>query len=52
LIVGSERSGLPADVLEQCDRLVTIPTAIDSLNAAMATTVALYELTRHRMAAP
>lgn len=52
LVVGSEREGLPADVLEQCDVLATIPTEIDSLNAAMATTVALYELTRHRMAAP
>jgi TrmH family RNA methyltransferase len=52
VIVGSERAGLPPDVLEQCDRLITIPTSIDSLNAAMATTVALYELTRHRMAAP
>jgi TrmH family RNA methyltransferase len=52
VIVGSERDGLPASLLESCDRLVTIPTAIDSLNAAMAATVALYELTRHRMAAP
>jgi TrmH family RNA methyltransferase len=52
VIVGSEREGLPAEVLEQCDELVTIPTAIESLNVAMATTVALYELTRHRMAAP
>jgi TrmH family RNA methyltransferase len=52
LVVGSERDGLPASLLEACDRLVTIPIAIDSLNAAMATTVALYELTRHRMAAP
>jgi TrmH family RNA methyltransferase len=52
VIVGSEREGLPASLLESCDMLVTIPIAIDSLNAAMATTVALYELTRHRMAAP
>jgi TrmH family RNA methyltransferase len=52
LVVGSEREGLPVDVLERCDVRVTIPIAIDSLNVAMAATVALYELTRHRMAAP
>jgi RNA methyltransferase, TrmH family len=52
LLIGSEREGLPPGILEQCDVLATIPTRIDSLNAAMAATVALYELTRHRMAAP
>lgn len=46
ILIGAERDGLPADVIELCDRTVTIPIAIDSLNAAMAATVALYELTR------
>jgi RNA methyltransferase, TrmH family len=51
LVVGAERDGLPADVVESCDRTVHIPIAAESLNAAMAATVALYELTRNRMAA-
>ena len=52
VLVGSEREGLPAEIVEACDMACTIPTAIHSLNAAMAATIALYELTRHRMAAP
>jgi RNA methyltransferase, TrmH family len=44
--VGAEREGLPADVVAACDRVVHIPIASESLNAAMAATVALYELTR------
>jgi RNA methyltransferase, TrmH family len=46
LVVGAEREGLPADVVKSCDRVVHIPIASESLNAAMAATVALYELTR------
>ena len=46
IVVGAERDGLPADVLAACDRVAHIPIATDSLNAAMAATVALYELTR------
>lgn len=55
LLVGAERTGLPADVLAECDRVVRIPIASESLNAAMAATVALYEVARgavpaeHRM---
>ncbi|HUB72635.1 MAG TPA: RNA methyltransferase [Solirubrobacteraceae bacterium] len=61
LLIGSERHGLPAGVLDACERSARIPIAgassagVDSLNAAMAATVALYELTRdtppgeHRM---
>jgi TrmH family RNA methyltransferase len=51
LVVGAERDGLPAEVVASCDRTVHIPIAAESLNAAMAATVALYELTRNRMAA-
>jgi RNA methyltransferase, TrmH family len=47
LLVGAERAGLPADVVAACDRVAHIPIASESLNAAMAATVALYELTHH-----
>jgi TrmH family RNA methyltransferase len=46
LLVGAERDGLPEDVLAQCERRARIPIATESLNAAMAATVALYEMTR------
>ena len=48
LLVGGEREGLPQDVVEGCDRVCHLPiaSASDSLNAAMAATVALYEVTR------
>jgi RNA methyltransferase, TrmH family len=46
LLVGGEREGLPADVVAACEHRAHIPIATDSLNAAMAATVALYELTR------
>jgi len=46
LLVGAERDGLPADVLAACEQRARIPIEGDSLNAAMAATVALYELTR------
>jgi TrmH family RNA methyltransferase len=50
LVVGAERDGLPADVVAACDATATIPVQAESLNAAMAATVALYECNR-RMAA-
>jgi TrmH family RNA methyltransferase len=44
-VVGAEREGLPDDVIAACDDVAHIPIAhADSLNAAMAATVALYEL--------
>src|SRR3954447_15175717 len=43
IVVGAEREGLPADVLSACDEVAHIPIANESLNAAMAATVALYE---------
>jgi len=46
LLIGAEREGLPAEVLEASDRRARIPIASESLNAAMAATVALYEMTR------
>jgi TrmH family RNA methyltransferase len=49
LIIGAERDGLPGEVVAQADHVAHIPIQTDSLNAAMAATVALYELSR-RMA--
>ncbi len=48
LVLGAEREGLPAEVLERCDELVTIPLAegAESLNVAAAGAVALYEWRR------
>jgi RNA methyltransferase, TrmH family len=46
LLVGAERDGLPGEVLAACERRARIPIASESLNAAMAATVALYEMTR------
>jgi TrmH family RNA methyltransferase len=46
LLVGAEREGLPAEIVQACDRVAHIPIASESLNAAMAATVALYEMTR------
>jgi RNA methyltransferase, TrmH family len=49
LCLGAEREGLPADVLEAADVVVRIPLrpgGPESLNVAMAATVALYEVER------
>ena len=52
-VLGAEREGLPADVLADCDDVATIPLSpsAESLNVAMAGTIALYELSRRRRAA-
>jgi RNA methyltransferase, TrmH family len=47
LLVGAERDGLPDAVVAACERVAHIPIAAESLNAAMAATVALYEMTRN-----
>jgi TrmH family RNA methyltransferase len=49
-VLGAEREGLPDDVVARCDERATIPQApaAESLNVAMAGTVALYELARRR----
>ena len=48
LVLGAEREGLPADVLERCDVQASIPQPgeAESLNVAMAGAIALYELSR------
>jgi TrmH family RNA methyltransferase len=47
-VLGSEREGLPDDVLARCDGRATIPIeeSAESLNVAMAGTIALYEASR------
>jgi TrmH family RNA methyltransferase len=52
LLVGAERDGLPPAVVAACEDGARIPIATESLNAAMAATVALYELTRSGPYAP
>ena len=46
LVVGAEREGLPEAVLAECDEVCHIPIRSESLNAAMAATVAMYEVSR------
>lgn len=50
LIVGNETTGLSHAYRELCDALVAIPMrgTVTSLNAAVATSIALYELDAHR----
>jgi TrmH family RNA methyltransferase len=47
-VLGAERQGLPADVVERCDFTGTIPLApeSESLNVAAAGAIALYEARR------
>jgi RNA methyltransferase, TrmH family len=49
-LLGSEREGIPENVLARCDERATIPLAegAESLNVAMAGTIALYEASRAR----
>jgi 23S rRNA (guanosine2251-2'-O)-methyltransferase len=50
VVTGSEGKGLSRLVRETCDQVVSIPmaTAVESLNAGVATGVALYEVARRR----
>jgi TrmH family RNA methyltransferase len=50
LVLGSERGGLPPEVLERCDERVSIPQpgGGDSLNVALAGAIALNELARRK----
>jgi TrmH family RNA methyltransferase len=44
LVVGAEREGLPAAAVAACDEVAHIPIRSESLNAAMAATIGLYEV--------
>jgi 23S rRNA (guanosine2251-2'-O)-methyltransferase len=50
VVVGSEDKGLARLVAETCDQLVSIPMAnqLESLNAGVAASVALYAVARSR----
>jgi 23S rRNA (guanosine2251-2'-O)-methyltransferase len=50
VVTGSEGKGLSRLVRETCDQIVSIPmsSAVESLNAGLATGVALYEIARQR----
>jgi 23S rRNA (guanosine2251-2'-O)-methyltransferase len=50
VVVGSEGKGLSRLVSETCDQIVSIPmsSSVESLNAGIATGVALYEVARQR----
>ena len=50
VVVGSEGKGLSRLVRETCDQIVSIPmsSAVESLNAGLATGVTLYEIARQR----
>ena len=47
-VLGAEREGLPPEVLARCDAQATIPQQGESLNVAMAGTIALYERSRRQ----
>jgi TrmH family RNA methyltransferase len=55
LMIGNEGAGLPEEIIRSCDARLTIPQrkskepmGVESLNAAMAGTVLLYEAMRQR----
>ncbi len=50
IVVGSEDEGLARLVREHCDQLISIPIAseVESLNASVAASVALYEVAQQR----
>jgi TrmH family RNA methyltransferase len=52
LLIGNEGNGVPADVAELADGAITIPCPgpVESLNAAVAASVLLYEASRQRSA--
>jgi RNA methyltransferase, TrmH family len=52
LMIGNEGAGLAAEWMEMCDARVTIPCpgAVESLNAAVAGSLLLYEASRQRAA--
>jgi tRNA(Leu) C34 or U34 (ribose-2'-O)-methylase TrmL len=53
LVIGNEGNGVPEDLAEQADGAITIPCPgpVESLNAAVAASVLLYEASRQRTGA-
>lgn len=52
LLIGNEGNGVPNELASRCDGAITIPTPgpVESLNAAVAASVLLYEASRQRAA--
>jgi RNA methyltransferase, TrmH family len=53
--IGSERSGLPEEIVAACDAIAHVPQregGADSLNVAMTATLCLYESRLHRLSSP
>jgi TrmH family RNA methyltransferase len=52
LFVGNEGAGLPRDVLKELDETVVVPHSdrVESLNAGVATSIVLYEISQQREA--
>lgn len=52
LILGNEGNGIPEEILQQANTRITIPTPgpVESLNAAVAGSILLYEASRQRAA--
>ena len=51
IVIGNEGNGIDDDLLEKADETITIPCpgSVESLNAAMAAAVLLYEASRQRV---
>jgi TrmH family RNA methyltransferase len=49
-VIGNEGAGLPKSIVARLDALLTIPhsSQVESLNAAMAASLILYEASRQR----
>jgi TrmH family RNA methyltransferase len=54
LVIGAEGSGLAPELAARCDARITIPCPgpVESLNAAVAASVLLYEASRQRLSSP
>ena len=54
VFIGSEASGLPREILSEMDGIVMIPHSprVESLNAGIAASIALYEAARKRQETP
>jgi TrmH family RNA methyltransferase len=54
LLIGNEGNGVPAEIAGQADAAITIPCPgpVESLNAAVAASVLLYEAARQRESSP
>lgn len=53
--LGSERAGVPEEIVEACDAVVHVPLrdgGAESLNVAMTATLCLYESRLHRLSSP